>query len=158
MKRNRAAAAITVLLLAAVLAFAWNRSRSPALASSEPQDSVYAMLNAARAGDVPRYLASYSGRMEVDLLETLRESGEPAFASYLRDSHAAVKGAAVSDPEPLPNGEQKVRVEYIYEDRNEVQFLYLEKRDGRWKIVRADLDARAPALIPYGTPMSRSHP
>jgi hypothetical protein len=74
-------------------------------------------------------------------------------ANYLKDSHAAIKGVAVSDPQKITDREAKVRVEYIYQDRNEVQMVYLEKGSGGWKISRVDSDERVQTLIPYGTPV-----
>jgi hypothetical protein len=119
----------------------------------EPQDAIYAMLGAARAGDTKAYLASFSGPMEATLRQTVVESSEPGFAKYLRESHAAIKGVAVSDPEKTTDREAKVRVEYIYQDRNEAQTMYLEKGPQGWKISRADSDERVRTLIPYGTPV-----
>lgn len=127
--------------------------RRPAPAPLEPQDSIYAMLNAARAGDVKAYLNAYTGPMEAALRETIAESSPPAFAQYLKSSAASIKGVALSDPEKSYDTEAKVRVEYIYEDRNEVQTMYLEKRANAWKIARTDAGERIPTLIPYGTPV-----
>jgi hypothetical protein len=119
----------------------------------EPQDTIYAMLNAARAGDVKAYLAAYTDSMEAALRQTVAESSEPAFAQYLRSSAASIKGVATSDPEKISGAEAKVRVEYIYQERNEAQTMYLEKRPNGWKIARADAGERVPTLIPYGTPV-----
>ena len=127
--------------------------QSEAKAGQDPQDAIYAMLGAARAGDTKAYLASFSGPMEAALRQTLAESTEPGFAKYLKDSHAAIKGVAVSDPEKTTDQEAKVHVEYIYQDRNEAQTMYLERGPSGWKILRADGDERVKTLIPYGTPV-----
>jgi hypothetical protein len=109
------------------------------------------MLDAARAGDVKKYLASYTGEMEQSLERARSESAD--FAKYLRDSNAALKGIAVTEPETLSDREVKARVEYVYQDRNEVQYFYLQKlRDG-WKISRVDSAERVKTLVPYGTPV-----
>jgi len=120
---------------------------------SEPQDAIYAMFNAARAGNVKAYLGAYTGPMEAALRETIAESSEPAFTQYLKSSAASIKGVALSDPEKTTDTEAKVRVEYVYQDRNEVQTMYLEKRANGWKIARTDAGERIPTLIPYGTPV-----
>jgi hypothetical protein len=91
--------------------------------------------------------------MEATLRQSLAETTEPAFAKYLRDSNAAIMGVAVSDPQNITDLEAKVRVEYIYQDRNEAQTMYLEKGPAGWKISRADSDERVKTLIPYGTPV-----
>jgi hypothetical protein len=70
----------------------------------------------------------------------------------LIDSNTAFKGVAVSDPR-ITGQTAAVRVEYVYQDRNEVQALYLERCATGWKIVRADGDERIQTLIPYGTPV-----
>ena len=91
--------------------------------------------------------------METALRQTLNETSEPAFAKYLRDSNAALKGVALSDPQKITDREEKVRVEYVYQDRNEAQVMYLERRPDGWKIARADSEERVKTLIPYATPM-----
>jgi hypothetical protein len=146
MKKNRKAQVATLALLLAAAGFALVRNRPSTSAAQEPQDAIYAMLNAAKAGDVKAYLASYTGQMEGALRQTLT-------ANYLKDSHAAIKGVAVSDPQKITDQEAKVRVEYIYQDRNEVQMVYLGKGSGGWKISRVDSDERIRTLIPYGTPI-----
>ena len=111
------------------------------------------MLGAARAGDVKAYLARYTGQAEAALRSTLAETTGRAFASYLREANAGVKGVAVSDPEKAGDREVKVRVEYIYQDRNEAQMVYLENGRGGWRISRTDGDERVGTLVPYGTPV-----
>jgi hypothetical protein len=118
-----------------------------------PQDAIYAMLDAARAGDVKAYLASYTGQMDAALKQSLAETSEVGFAKYLTDSNAAVKGIAISEPQPLTDREVKVRVEYVYQDRNEAQTMYLEKGLAGWKIARVDSAERVKTLVPYGTPV-----
>ena len=146
MKKNRKAQVATLALLLAAAGLALVRNKPSPNAAQEPQDTIYAMLNAAKAGDVKAYLASYTGQMEAALRQTLT-------ANYLKDSHAAIKGVAVSDPQKIADQEAKVRVEYVYQDRNEVQMVYLEKGPDGWKISRVDSDERIRTLIPYGTPI-----
>jgi hypothetical protein len=111
------------------------------------------MLNAARAGDVPAYLASYTGPMEAALRQSLGEFTDVDFARYLRNSTANLKGAAVSDPENISASEVKIRVEYVYQDRNAIQTMYLDRSPSGWKISRTDGEERVKTLIPYGTPL-----
>jgi hypothetical protein len=167
MSKDHKAQVATVAVLVVVLAVGvvrktgWRPSslrpvrmtRQDAPAGQDPQDAIYAMLAAARTGDTKSYLASFSGPMEATLRQTLAERTESDFAKYLRDSQATVKGVAVSDPETTADGQAKVRVEYIYQDRNEAQTMYLEKGPRGWKINRADSDERVKTLIPYGTPV-----
>jgi hypothetical protein len=168
MKKERKAHVVTVAALVAALAVALAAKsgwRLPDLRSfprifqagtpdsPEPQDAIYAMFGAARAGDVKTYLASYTGLMEASLRQELSETTESAFAKYLQDSNAAIKGVAVSEPQKMTDSEAKVRVEYVYQDRNEAQTMYLEKSPKGWKISRADSDEPVKTLIPYGTPV-----
>lgn len=118
-----------------------------------PQDAIYGMLDAARAGNVNAYLASYSGQMSTALQQSVAETTEPKFAQYLKDSNAAIKGVAISEPQTLTDTEVKVRVEYVYQDRNEAQLMYLQKQSGAWRISRVDGADRVKTLIPYGTPV-----
>jgi hypothetical protein len=120
-------------------------------ADTTPQDAVYAMLDAARAGDVQRYMSMYIDPIQTPMRQAMSESRD--FPKYLRDSNAGVKGVAVNEPETLPDGRVKARVEYVYEDRNEVQFMYLEKTRQGWKIANVDAADRVKTLVRYGTPV-----
>ena len=118
-----------------------------------PQDAIYGMLDAARSGDVKGYLAFYSGQMSTALQQSVAETTEAKFAQYLKDSNAAIKGVAIAEPNLLSDTQVKVRVEYVYQDRNEAQTMLLEKQAGAWKIIRVDSSERVKTLVPYGTPV-----
>jgi hypothetical protein len=152
MKRH----AITLAVLALVvggIAFRQQLFKARGTPEVQPQDAIYAMLDAARAGDVKGYLASYTGGMAASLEQSVKESGEAGFARYLRDSNAALKGVAVQAPQTGSGGDATVRVEYVYQDRNEAQSMVLQKIGGTWKIARVDGAERVKTLVPYGTPV-----
>ena len=159
MSKERQAQVITIALLLAVVGVvivrkAGLRASIPQItqrADATPQDTIYAMLDAARAGEVNKYLLNYTGQMEQSLKQAIAESSD--FARYLKDSNAAIKGIAVQEPQMLSDREVKARVEYVYQDRNEAQFMYLEKTAGGWKISRVDTAERVKTVIPYGTPV-----
>jgi hypothetical protein len=91
--------------------------------------------------------------METSLKQSIAEQGEVAFAKYLQETNAPIKGIAITEPQVLTDREVKARVEYVYQDRNEVQFFYLEKQGKLWKIARLDSAERVKTLVPYGTPV-----
>ena len=122
-------------------------------ADPTPQDAIYAMLDAGRVGDVKTYLAAYTGQMETALKQSIAETTETGFAKYLKDQNATIKGIAISEPQTLTDREVKVRVEYVYQDRNEAQMMFLEKASGGWRISRVDTTERVKTLVPYGTPV-----
>jgi hypothetical protein len=153
MKKDRKAQVATVVVFLIALGIVLARKTTQSAAERTPQDTVYAMLAAARAGDVNAYLSSYTGPMETALRQSLVEATESGFANYLKSSNASLKGVAVSDPEKINEQEAKVRVEYVYQDRNEAQMMYLEKGPNGWKIARADGDERVKTLVRYGTPI-----
>jgi hypothetical protein len=164
MSQQRKAQIVTIVILAAALGVALGRKNgwklpaslpSPTRVAAEatPQDTIYAMLDAAREGSIKKYLASYTGQMEAALKQAISEQGDAAFTQYLKDSNAPIKGIAITEPQPLTDIEVKVRVEYVYQDRNEVQFMYLDKVAGAWKIARVDSTERIKTLVPYGTPV-----
>lgn len=109
------------------------------------------MLDAARNGNVARYLASYTGDMAQSLARVKSDSAD--FVEYLRDSNAALKGIAVMEPQPQPDGQVELGVEYVYQDRNEAQFFFLAKTRDGWKISRVETSKRVKTIIPYGTPV-----
>jgi len=162
---NRKAQVLTVAVLALVMAFSLARMHpwggageriarllpaSGVNIEPTPEDAIYGMLDAARAGDVTRYLASYSGPMASSLKQSF--SGKPAndFARYLREFNAGIKGVTVMVPQPTGANEVKVRVDYTYTDRTESQDLWLEKSGNLWTITRADAAEQIATPIPYG--------
>jgi len=161
MNKQRIAGILTVLILAVVLGatltrkngWTWRTILAARQVAATPEDSIFAMLDAARKGDIKKYLAAYGGSMEASLRQTIAESSDAAFRQYLVDANAAVKGIAVQAPESVNDREVKVRVEYVYQDRNEVQTMYLDKSTGVWKITRVEGAERVKTLIPYGTPV-----
>ncbi len=138
---------VTVVVVGGLLAFAVVRRNSTPTAQPTPQDTIYRMLDAARAGDVKAYLTQYTGPLEQTLERTVT-------ANYLKTSNGEIKGVAVSDLQPPTATDAQIRLEYIYQDRNEVQTVFLQKLDGRWKITRVDSAERIKTLVPYGTPVS----
>lgn len=164
MSRDTRAKVLTLVLTAGIGVFLVMRQRGTAVsdvlpeirapkADPTPQDAIYAMLDAAREGDVDRYMGFYTGQMEVSLKQAVAESGREGFAKYLRDTNVPIKGIAINEPQTLTDREVKARVEYVYQDRNEVQIYYLEKQGLDWKIARLEAAERVKTLVPYGTPV-----
>jgi hypothetical protein len=160
MKRNTRARVLAVAALLGALAAGSARKAgwfggtvTPAATDEEAiSTAVYTTMNAARTGDVSRYLACYTGPMRVALQRSLDDSGRAAFARYLESLDAGVKGLAVS-VEVGGGREGKARVERVYQERNEVQVVYLEKERGAWRIARTGGDQAVKAPIRYGTPI-----
>ncbi len=148
---------LATLVLAAGFSVArvrgWRLGGAEPASPPGPENAVYSMLASARGGNVAAYLASFSGPLEASLRESVRESGEAEFAKYLKDSNAALKGVAVGAAQKLDETGVNVRVEYVYQDRNEVQTMRLENMSDGWKITRIDGAERAKTLVPYGTPV-----
>ena len=120
----------------------------------EPRDAIYKMLDAARSGDAESYLACFSGALEATLRRSRGEMGPQGFARYLSNTNKEIKGIALSEPVSLTDREVRVRVEYVYQDRNEAQQMYLEKTADGWRIARVDSTERVKTLVPYGTPVN----
>jgi hypothetical protein len=119
-------------------------------ASAGPEDAIYGMLDAARAGDTKAYLDSFSGPMRDQLLQVIKENAEPNFAAYLKSQNSAFQGVAVSITERPSDTEAQVRVEYVYGNRSEVQSVYLRK-DSRWRIVKVAGAEQIKTLLPFGS-------
>ncbi|MCS7023351.1 MAG: hypothetical protein NZV14_01010 [Bryobacteraceae bacterium] len=120
---------------------------------STPQETIYQMFDFAREGNVRAYLALHTGEMEALLRAAIQEQGEANFAKYLQQTSGPVKGIALQQPELVHERLSRLRVEYVYQDRNEAQTVYLEKLGEMWKISRVDTAQRIPTLVPYGTPV-----
>lgn len=158
MSKQRIARILTLAVLVTALSAVtmrnrvWFRGGSPGpKADATPEEVIYGMLDAARGGDVAAYLGAFSGEVRKTLEQTAAEQGSAAFLGYLQQSNAAIKGVALQTPQPVTDREVKVQVEYVYQDRNEIQQMYLTREPQGWKISRVDSAERIKTLIPYGT-------
>ena len=169
MSKDRKAQIITITLIAAALiVIAWKQGGFEALGRDtdygngflglraskevEPRDAIYAMLDAARDGNVEEYLECYTDQLERTLRQSREEMGSERFAAFLRERNEDIKGIAMNSPEGAGD-EVEVRVEYVYADRNEAQEFYLLKRGDSWKIRRVSEIRRVETPVPYGTPV-----
>jgi hypothetical protein len=116
-----------------------------------PEDTVYGMLDAARAGDTTTYVDTFSGPLRQQIQQVIRESGKAQFANYLTGQSTAFQSVALSVTDQPSDAEARLRIEYVYSNRNEVQTLHLQKDAGRWKIIGISGTDQIKTLIPYGT-------
>jgi hypothetical protein len=149
---------ITLGLLAAVAGAVavrqadWRRWFAPA-PDPAPQDAVYGMFAAAQKGDLADYGRYLTGAARADFERGVREAGEGKFGQELARAHVLVKGLALSDVEPQGQFQVRMRAEYVYADRNEVQWLLLEKEPGGWKVAAIENAQRVQTATPYATPV-----
>ena len=129
----------------------WNgwRAIMAKRAPSNPEDGIYAMFDAARAGDAQAYLDCFSGPLRDQLAATAKEDAK--FKEYLIRQNSAVQGMAVTVTDRPNADEARVRVEYVYSDHNEVQNVHLKREGSRWKIINIDGAQPVQPLVPYGT-------
>jgi len=153
-KRNLAQLLTLALLAAIVGLIVYKKRPAPAPVESGPESAIWRMVDASRAADPEKYLACYSGEMERQLRQNYREMGAERFQEYLAGTHRQIKGIAVSPPQMSSAGEGRIAVEYVYQDRNEVQQVVVRREGGQWKIVQVESAERIKTLVPYGTPVT----
>lgn len=116
-----------------------------------PEETLFAMVQAAQRGDTEAYFDCFWGPLRTRLEQTGRDMGRGGFAKYLSGAAEAIKGVAViGQPEPL-GADLKVQAEMVYEDKSELQEFILTRRRGRWRISGMDNPRRIKTVIPYGT-------
>ena len=169
MKKDAKAQILTVAVLAGIVGLALAKQggfdfSSPAQSaasilkpkhekSEDPKDVIFRMLDAARDGDVEAYVDCHSGDMARRLAQSRDEMTANGFSDYLKARHAEVKGVAIDEPEQASDTEVRVRVEWVYQDRNEAQQFYLGKTAAGWKISGVDAAVRVDTPVPYGMPV-----
>lgn len=165
MKQSRLAAFLTIVLMALGLGalvaqrrgWSWSDLNPRTIATSltpktkSPEDAIYSMLDASRAGNTKAYLDAYTGQLHDQLRQSIADASSEKFVKYLQDTNAAIQGVALALPESTGPNSVKVRTEYIFKDRNEVQMVHLQRQGGDWKIYRVDGAERGKTLVPYGT-------
>jgi hypothetical protein len=122
--------------------------------ADNPEDSIYGMLDAARAGNTQAYLDFFASPIRDQLLQVVKENSEPKFAAYLKSQNTAFQSVAVSVVDRLSDSEVQARVEYVYANRNEVQGLYLRKDASRWRIFKITGADQIKTLVPFGSTVS----
>ena len=162
MRSGRQRTVATAIVLGAILLFAlarqsnwdWRSQIGSLLKASAPQtpeDSVYKMLDAARAGNTEAYLESFSGEMKTQIAEVINETSRQKFQQYLLKQNSAFTGVAVSVRDRPDADDARLRVEYVYPERNEVQDVYVRKEGSSWRIYKVLGSEQITTLIPYGT-------
>src|SRR5262245_42924348 len=120
-----------------------------------PAEPVEAAFEAARRSELDAYFAQFAEPLRAQLARTRAEKGDAYFRNYLQRLTAPLKGIAVRLSEQQHTGPATllVPVEFVYQDRNEVQTFELRREGGGWRILRIEAIRAAPTLIPYGTPV-----
>lgn len=154
--KKRWPAVITLVLLVAAFITLSQRERLAGMKWSQvqaaaPEDIIWQMSDAARAGNVAAYLDCYSGALRQNLEKTASEMGEARFSEYLKQLNNEITGIAVSDLTQANAQEAELRVEFVFRGKNEVQTHHFKLVNGKWKIDRVDDAERMKVLIPYGT-------
>ncbi len=140
----RGALAVAALLLGASLTLAQEPSPAPASAPREPADVAIALARAWQARDVETYLSLWDFRSADD-----RE----AERSYVRERFAGEETILKLQPrvKPLPGGRLQVSAQVfsVREPRGRLEHARyeLERRDGRWVVVRHDIAGRLDGLV-----------
>jgi hypothetical protein len=119
--------------------------------AANPEDTVYGMLDAAHAGDTAVYVDTFSGPLQQQIQQVIRESGKKQFATYLTAQSSSFQSVALSVADQPSDVEAHLRVEYVYANRNEVQTFHLKKSGESWKIIGISGTDQIKTLIPYGT-------
>jgi len=86
--------------------------------------------------------------MEGSLRQIVKEKGESAMAEYIRNFNASVKGVALQEPQFVSQDEVRVRVEFVYSDRNESQIYFLQRTGARWRITGQENTEGVKVLVP----------
>lgn len=120
-----------------------------------PEDVVLKMFDAMERGDMAAYLSllAEDARARAELM--LSEAGEREFKRQLKSMHEGIKGIAVSKLEQLSDDEVVLKVELVFESKNEVQQVRLKRIKGEWKVVEVMQSKHLTPPIPYGTPVDR---
>jgi len=124
-----------------------------AVKEQKPEDVVLAMFNAMERGDVKAYLSLLDGKAKERVMLFLREVGWKEFGRQLQRMHDGIKGIAVLPDEFASEDEVKLKVELVFEGKNETQSFRLKRYGRQWKIIELTQPEHQPQAIPYGTPV-----
>ncbi|MFA4015367.1 MAG: hypothetical protein RUDDFDWM_000447 [Candidatus Fervidibacterota bacterium] len=147
------AACVSIVVIGWLMSIGLRSQSKIAVKEQKPEDVVLAMFNAMERGDVRTYLSLLDGKAKERVMLFLREVGWKEFGRQLRKMHEGIKGIAVLPDEPLSEDEVKLKVELVFEGKNETQFVRLKRYGRGWKVIEFTQPEHQPQLIPYGTPV-----
>jgi len=142
---------VTIALLAVGFVLVARKENKPAVQQGKPEEIVYAMFDAAKTGQIRKYLNCFAPELRKELDQRRRDQGNSAFRRYLVERSQPVKGIALSEKQLGPDS-GTVQVEWVYQDRNEAQTVSLTKLGREWKIAALTEGQREEQPVPYGTP------
>ena len=121
---------------------------------SQPVEEAY---EAAKDGNLDRYLEQFAEPLRSQLARTRAEKGDGYLRDYLARFTSPLKALAIHVDRKEVTGPNDVRVpvEFVYADRNETQWFSLQQEGGRWRMAGIDSVRSARTLIPYGTPIEQ---
>jgi len=151
--RALAAVALTAVLVVLGLMASQRREPPPASDTSSPDAVVWALFRAQKEGKVSAYLALLTGDARRAVQQAVAEMGRRAFADYLRQRDAEIKGIALRERRQTPEGHLVALVDLVYTDGQEEHRFELVREGTAWRIARITGGERHPSLIPYGTPV-----
>src|SRR5579864_6888531 len=130
---------VTIALMALVVSAGVRRTHSPTESlipspDPAPEEKLRELLSSAQRGDVPAYLAAFTGPFRERLEREVEERGRDAFALDLQRASKARKSHAIFAPEPDGPGAVRIMVETVYLDRNERQTYLLTEGPEGWKV------------------------
>ena len=155
-KQITAAVATLVILGVAVFAFRGRNADPAARATSiggtslseraneaKPADVVFAMFDAARAGNMDAYLECFAGAARGQIEEALQESlSRERFAAQLRGSLARLKGFAVLGARERSSGVVEMAAERVFDGYTETLAVEVTRTEAGWKITSLETTGR----------------
>ena len=147
MRRWIALGALSLLCIALGAWILW-RGRE-----DDPRKVITESIQAAREGDVARYLACFRGDVADRLRQALEEQGEDAFARDIALRADQIVGVAMTPVEGSDGspGQVTLEVEWVFRDRNERQQVRLQRTWRGWTIVEMAGGVTVKMPISYGT-------
>jgi len=149
--KTKAPLVVTLVLVAVGFGLLVSKDSTPKATAEKPEEILYEMFEAAKSGQVRKYLKCFGPELRVELEQRQRDQGKSAFRQYLIDWCQPVKGIALSD-KAFEDDRGSVKVEWVFGDHNEEQVATLRKLNGAWRITGLTEGQRREQLVPYGTP------
>jgi len=147
MKEKIAAFGLAALLVVVFLGL----RRGGVATVSTPEEAVRRMFEFGSKGDVGGYIGCFDEDLAARLKADAERMGRAKFGAYLKKRNSPVKGMAFSDVRKTRDDEVRMKVEWVFLDRNEVQLFTLRRVRGKWKIKDMSDPKYVKPLVPYGT-------
>jgi hypothetical protein len=122
--------ALMIIICASVLVFAQTK-KDPDIG---PEKVILDLIHAAEDSNPGQYVSCFCDELQLNLQGQVNRIGEKLFNQRITKNYKNLIGIAISDQQCVNSNLIHLRVEFVFEDYDEIRSFILKKINDDWKI------------------------